>query len=48
MKYIFLKLMLETQKNYKKFIPNDLPFLPERIKLGKIGKRVTNLHDKTE
>ena len=40
--------MLETQKNCKKFIPNDLPFLPERIKLGKIGKRVTNLHDKTE
>ena len=27
---------------------NDLPFLPERMKLGKIEKLVTNLHDKTE
>ena len=27
---------------------NDLPFLPERMKLEKIEKLVANLHDKTE
>ena len=27
---------------------NDLPFLPERMKLEKIEKFVANLHDKTE
>ena len=27
---------------------NDLLFLPERTKLGKVEKVVTNLHDKTE
>ena len=27
---------------------NDLPFLPERIKIEKFKKVVTNLHDKTE
>ena len=27
---------------------NDLPFLPERMKLEKIEKSVANLHDKTE
>ena len=27
---------------------NDLPFLPERIKIEKLEKFVTNLHDKTE
>ena len=27
---------------------NDLPFLPERMKIEKVGKFVTNLHDKTE
>ena len=27
---------------------NDLPFLPERMKLEKVGKFVANLHDKTE
>ena len=27
---------------------NDLPFLPERMKIEKIEKLVTNLHDKTE
>ena len=29
-------------------VHNDLPFLPERMKLGKIEKLVTNLHGKTE
>ena len=27
---------------------NDLPFLPERMKLEKVEKLVTNLHDTTE
>ena len=27
---------------------NDLPFLPERIKMEKFEKLVANLHDKTE
>ena len=27
---------------------NDLPFLPERIKIEKVQKLVSNLHDKTE
>ena len=27
---------------------NDLPFLPERLKIKKVGKDVANLHDKTE
>ena len=26
---------------------NDLPFLPERMKIEKVEKLVTNLHDKT-
>ena len=27
---------------------DDLPFLPERMKIEKVGELVTNLHDKTE
>ena len=27
---------------------NDLPFLPERMKIKKVKKLVANLHDKTE
>ena len=27
---------------------NDLPFLPERVKIEKVEKLVTNLRDKTE
>ena len=27
---------------------NDLPFLPERMKIEKVAKLVANLHDKTE
>ena len=27
---------------------NDLPFLPERMKIEKVGKLVANLHDKSE
>ena len=37
----FLKLMFNILKN-------DLPFLPERMKIEKVEKLVTNLHDKTE
>ena len=29
-------------------LPNDLPFLPERMKIEKIEQLLTNLHDKTE
>ena len=29
-------------------IRNNLPFLPERMKIGEVEKLVTNLHDKTE
>ena len=41
MKDIFLKLMFNILKNY-------LPFLHERIKIGKVEKLAANLHDKTE
>ena len=27
---------------------NELPFLPERVKIEKVEKLVANLHDKTE
>ena len=27
---------------------NDLPFLPERLKIEKVEKLIANLHDKTE
>ena len=27
---------------------NDLPFLPGKMKIGKVEKLVANLHDKTE
>ena len=47
MKDIFLKVMFNTLK--KLHAPRyDLSFLPERIKIGKVGKLVANLHDKTE
>ena len=29
-------------------VHNDLPFLPERMKIEKVEKLVANLHDKTE
>ena len=28
-------------------LPNDLPFLPKRMKIKKVEKLGTNLHDKT-
>ena len=42
---------LEVDVHYpEKFseLHNDLPFLPERMKIEKVEKLVTNLHDKTE
>ena len=37
--------MLNTNKNY---IRNDLPFLPEKMKIGKFEKLTYNLNDKEE
>ena len=42
---------LEVDVQYPKKINelhNDLPFLPERIKIEKVEKLAANLHDKTE
>ena len=44
-KDIFSKLMFNILKNERN---NDLPFLPERIKIKKAEKLVTNLPDRTE
>ena len=43
----FLEVDVQYSKNLHKLL-NDLPFLPVRIKIEKVGKLVTNLHDKTE
>ena len=42
---------LEADVQYPKTlngVRNDLPFLPERMKIEKVEKLVTNLYDKTE
>ena len=42
---------LEVDVQYPKKLPklhNDLSFLPERMKIEKVEKLVSNLHDKTE
>ena len=42
---------LEVNVQYlEKFydLHNDLPFLPERMKIEKVEKLIANLHDKTE
>ena len=44
---IFLKLMFNTLKKYMNFII-IYQFLPERMKIKKFEKLVTNLHDKNE
>ena len=44
MKYISLKLMFKILSELHK----DLPFFPERIKIEKVKKLVSNSHDKTE
>ena len=47
MKDIFLKLMFNTQKNSMNFIIT-YHFEPERMKIKKVEKLVTNLYDKNE
>ena len=47
MKVIFLKLMFSILKNGIE-LHNDLSFSPEKIKIGKVEKLVSNLYDKTE
>ena len=43
----FLEVDVQYPEKLHKLL-NDLPLLPERMKIGKIEKVVTNLHDKTE
>ena len=43
----FLKVDIQYPEKLHKH-HNDLPFLPERMKMEKVEKFVTNLHDKTE
>ena len=45
MRDIFWKLMLISWLHR---LHNDLPFLPERMKIEKVEKLVTNLHDEAE
>ena len=38
-----------NEENWKIYeLHNDLPFLPERMKIEKVENLVANLHDKTE
>ena len=46
-KDIFLKLMFNILKKLHE-LHNDLPFLPEKMKIEKVENLVTNLDDKTE
>ena len=46
-----MKISLEVYVQYLEKLHelhNDLPFLPERIKIEKVEKLAANLHDKTE
>ena len=43
----FLKVDFQCPKRLLE-LHNDLPFLPERLKIEKVEKVVTNLHNKTE
>ena len=43
----FLEVDVQYSKNLHKLL-NDLSLLPERMKIEKVGKLVTNLHDKTK
>ena len=46
---IFSKLMFNILKNYILFKGyNDLPLLPEKMKIEKVKMLVANLHNKTE
>ena len=45
------KYFLEVDIQYPKILHelhDDLPFLPERIKIENVYKLITNFHDKTE
>ena len=46
MKYIFSKLIFNILNKLHK-PHDDLSFLPERMKTGKVEKPATTLHDKT-
>ena len=43
----FLEIDVQYPENLHK-LHNDLPFLPERIKIEKVEKSVANLHDEKE
>ena len=43
----FLKVDLQYPEIFYE-LHNNLPFLPERTKIEKVKKHITNLHDKTE
>ena len=43
----FLEVYVQYPEKLHEF-HNDLPFLPERMKINKFGKINTNLHDKIE
>ena len=43
----FLEVDVTYLKNLRN-LHNDLPFLPERMKIEEVGKLVANLHDKKE
>ena len=47
MKDILSKLMFDILEKIHD-LHNDLPLLPKRMKIEKVEKLVTNLHDKTE
>ena len=42
----FLNVYVQYPENLHN-LHNDLPFLDEKMKIGKLGKLVANLHDKT-
>ena len=49
MKIVIKDVSLEVDVQYPKILHNlhnDLPFLPERMKIEKVEKVVANLHDK--
>ena len=47
-KDIFLKLMFNILNKKINGLHNDLPFLPEILKIEKVEKLLANLHDKKE
>ena len=43
----FLEVIVQYSENFYDFL-NNLPFLPERMRIEKVEKLVANLHDKEE